>query len=114
MAKKKKGDDGKEVVATEVDEEYGSSEASISGDEPEAMMVAQPKKSSEEEASKGFPEKDIVDEIAQTVSDGESARQLAEHARKMAPGWKPAKKFLNQRLKSGSRPEWLKLPETYK
>jgi len=53
----------------------------------------------------------IFAEIAQAVGDGQSARLCAEHARRIAPRWKPAKKFLNQRLKGGARPEWLQLPE---
>ena len=53
----------------------------------------------------------LLAEIAQSVGDGRSARLCAEHARRIAPEWKPAKKFLNQRLKDGARPEWLKLPE---
>jgi glycosyltransferase involved in cell wall biosynthesis/predicted Zn-dependent protease len=51
----------------------------------------------------------LLAEIAQTVGDGPSAKLCAEHARAIAPGWKPAKKFLNQRLKGGARPEWLVL-----
>ena len=54
----------------------------------------------------------LLAEIAQSVGDGQSARLCAEHARHIAPGWKPAKKFMNQRLKGGARPEWLKLPES--
>ena len=53
----------------------------------------------------------LLAEIAQTVGDGQTAKHCAEHARRMAPGWKPAKKFLNQRLKGGVKPEWLKLPD---
>lgn len=49
-------------------------------------------------------------EIALAASDGQTAKLCAEHARRIAPEWKPAKKFLNQRLKGGSRPEWMKLP----
>jgi len=53
----------------------------------------------------------LLAEIAQAVGDGQSAKVCADHVRRMAPGWKPAKKFLNQRLKGGARPEWLQLPE---
>ena len=53
----------------------------------------------------------LLAEIAQSAGDGQSARLCAEHARHIAPAWKPAKKFLNQRFKDGTRPEWLKLPE---
>jgi glycosyltransferase involved in cell wall biosynthesis/FMN phosphatase YigB (HAD superfamily)/Tfp pilus assembly protein PilF len=54
----------------------------------------------------------LLAEIAQSVGDGQSAKLCADHARRIAPGWKPARKFLNQRLKGGARPEWLKLPES--
>ena len=54
----------------------------------------------------------LLAEIAQTVGDGQTAKLCAEHVRRMAPDWKPAKKFLNQRLKCGTKPEWLKLPDT--
>ena len=54
----------------------------------------------------------LLAEIAQIVGDGHAARLCAEHARRIAPGWKPARKFLNQRLKGGAQPAWLKLPET--
>jgi len=54
----------------------------------------------------------LLAEIAQIVGDGQTAKLCAEHACRVAPGWKPAKKFLNQRLKGGAKPEWLKLPDT--
>ena len=54
----------------------------------------------------------LLAEIAQTVGDGQTAKLCAEYAHHIAPGWKPAKKFLNQRLKGGTKPEWLKLPDT--
>jgi glycosyltransferase involved in cell wall biosynthesis/FMN phosphatase YigB (HAD superfamily) len=50
-------------------------------------------------------------EIANLAGDGPAARLCAEHARRIAPGWKPANKFLNQRLKGGTRPGWLQLPD---
>jgi tetratricopeptide (TPR) repeat protein len=53
----------------------------------------------------------LLAEIAQIVGDGQSAKLCAEYARRIAPGWKPAKKFLNQRLKGSARPGWLKLPD---
>lgn len=52
----------------------------------------------------------LLAEIAHNAGDGPSAKLCAEYARVIAPNWKPAKKFLNQRLKSGARPDWLKLP----
>jgi glycosyltransferase involved in cell wall biosynthesis/FMN phosphatase YigB (HAD superfamily)/tetratricopeptide (TPR) repeat protein len=52
----------------------------------------------------------LLAEIAFAAGDGEDARLCAEQARCMAPGFKPARKFLNRRLKGGSRPHWLQLP----
>jgi glycosyltransferase involved in cell wall biosynthesis/Tfp pilus assembly protein PilF len=54
----------------------------------------------------------LLAEIAQAVGDSISARRCAEHARRLAPGWKPARRFLNQRLKGNARVDWLQLPET--
>jgi glycosyltransferase involved in cell wall biosynthesis/tetratricopeptide (TPR) repeat protein len=53
----------------------------------------------------------LLAEIANDVGDGRAAKLCAEQARQIAPGWKPAKKFLNQRLKGGAQPDWLKLPD---
>ena len=53
----------------------------------------------------------LLAEIAQAVNDGQDAKLCADYARQLAPGFKAAKKFLNQRLNSNTRPEWLKLPE---
>jgi GT2 family glycosyltransferase/tetratricopeptide (TPR) repeat protein len=52
----------------------------------------------------------LLAEIALAVNDGEDAKLCAEHARRLAPDFKNAKKFLNQRLRGNNRPEWLKLP----
>jgi glycosyltransferase involved in cell wall biosynthesis/tetratricopeptide (TPR) repeat protein len=52
----------------------------------------------------------LLAEIAQAAGDGPSAKRCADRARSMAPGWKPAKKFLNQRLKGAARPVWLQVP----
>jgi GT2 family glycosyltransferase/Tfp pilus assembly protein PilF len=52
----------------------------------------------------------LLAELAQVAGDSASARLCAEHARRMAPGWKPARQFLNRRLKGGARPTWLTLP----
>lgn len=51
-------------------------------------------------------------EIAQAVGDSASARLCAEHARRLAPDWKPARRFLNQRLKGHARIDWLALPDS--
>ncbi|HWD93766.1 MAG TPA: glycosyltransferase [Verrucomicrobiae bacterium] len=53
----------------------------------------------------------MLAEIAAAVGDGQDAKLCAEHARRLAPELKSARKFLNQRLKGDKRPEWLKLPE---
>jgi glycosyltransferase involved in cell wall biosynthesis/Tfp pilus assembly protein PilF len=53
----------------------------------------------------------LLAEIAKADGDSNSARQCAEHARRLAPGWKPAKQFLNQRLKGNARVDWLTLPD---
>jgi glycosyltransferase involved in cell wall biosynthesis/predicted HAD superfamily hydrolase/tetratricopeptide (TPR) repeat protein len=53
----------------------------------------------------------LLAEIADIVGDGRAAKLCAEQVRQIAPGWKPAKKFLNRRLKGGAQPEWLKLPD---
>ena len=50
-------------------------------------------------------------EIALAVGDGPDAKLCAEYARRIAPEFKAAKKFLNQRLNGNHRPDWLKLPE---
>ena len=52
----------------------------------------------------------LLAEIALAVGDGDDAKLCADHARRIAPEFKNAKKFLNQRLKGNTRPDWLKLP----
>lgn len=52
----------------------------------------------------------LLAEIARSVNDGQDARSCAEHARRIAPGFKQAKQFLNYHLKGGTRPEWMVLP----
>ncbi|MGD1019103.1 MAG: glycosyltransferase [Verrucomicrobiia bacterium] len=54
----------------------------------------------------------LLAEIAQAAGDSASARLCAGHARHLAPGWKPARRFLNQRLKGKARPDWLTLPHS--
>ncbi len=53
----------------------------------------------------------LLGEIAWSVGDGQDAKACAEYARLIAPAFKGAKRFLNQRLKGNARPEWLVLPE---
>ena len=51
-------------------------------------------------------------EIAEASGDGQSARLCAEEARRLAPGWKPVRQFLNRRLKGSAHPQWLTLPSS--
>src|SRR6185369_1333698 len=53
----------------------------------------------------------LLAEIAERVGAGQAARHCAEYACCLAPEWKPARLFLNRRLKGASRPSWLVLPE---
>ena len=53
----------------------------------------------------------MLAEIALAVNDGDDAKLCADYALRIAPEFKSAKKFLNQRLRGNSRPEWLKLPD---
>ena len=61
----------------------------------------------------------LLAEIALAAKDGRSARQCAEHARDLAPGWDKPKQFLKRVGKhstfniqhSTSNAEWLKLPK---
>lgn len=53
----------------------------------------------------------LLAEIAASVGDGQSARLCAEQSRRLAPDWKPARQFLNRRLKGTSRPSWLVVPD---
>jgi GT2 family glycosyltransferase/glycosyltransferase involved in cell wall biosynthesis/2-polyprenyl-3-methyl-5-hydroxy-6-metoxy-1,4-benzoquinol methylase len=52
----------------------------------------------------------LLAEIAVAVRGGQIARQCAQRARELVPGWKAPKKFLQQALNFNSAPEWLKLP----
>jgi GT2 family glycosyltransferase len=52
----------------------------------------------------------LLAEIALAVNDGDDAKLCADYARRIAPEFKSAKKFLSQRLRGNNRPEWLKLP----
>ncbi len=54
----------------------------------------------------------LLAEIAQAAGDSTTARLCAEHARRLAPGWKPARRFFNQRLKGNARLGWLGLPDS--
>lgn len=52
----------------------------------------------------------LLAEIAAAAGDAGTARLCAQHARALAPGWSPAKQFLNRPLKGGAKLEWMKCP----
>ncbi len=52
----------------------------------------------------------LLAEIAAAAGDSNAARQCAQTARDFAPGFTPAKQFLNKSLKGNAKFEWLKLP----
>lgn len=52
----------------------------------------------------------LLARIAEDGGDGVSARRCAQHALQLAPGFKPARKFLKRKLRSNSKPAWLVLP----
>jgi glycosyltransferase involved in cell wall biosynthesis/predicted Zn-dependent protease len=53
----------------------------------------------------------LLAEIAAAAGDSVSARRCAQHARDLAPGFRPAKQFLQSHPRGRTRPEWLHLPE---
>jgi GT2 family glycosyltransferase/glycosyltransferase involved in cell wall biosynthesis/tetratricopeptide (TPR) repeat protein len=53
----------------------------------------------------------LLAEIAQAAGDSASARRCAQHALQLAPGYKPAGKFLRGNLRGNMKPAWLVLPE---
>jgi glycosyltransferase involved in cell wall biosynthesis/SAM-dependent methyltransferase len=60
----------------------------------------------------------LLAEIAAAAGDAGAARQCAQHIRSLAPGWSPAKQFLNRAARVSKRSgvsrdgkiKWLKLP----
>ena len=54
----------------------------------------------------------LLAQIALAAGDSASARRCAQHARLLAPDWKPARRFLKSHLRGNAKPEWLLLPET--
>ncbi len=52
----------------------------------------------------------LLAEIAQAAGDSVSARHCAQHARHLAPEWKPAKQFLKGNLRGNNKHGWLALP----
>ena len=52
----------------------------------------------------------LLAEMALASGDSSSARRCAQHARLLAPDWKPAKRFLKSNLRGNARPDWLVLP----
>lgn len=53
----------------------------------------------------------LLAEIALAAGDSVSARKCAQHARDIAPDFKPAKRFLKGSLRGNAKPAWLVLPE---
>jgi glycosyltransferase involved in cell wall biosynthesis/FMN phosphatase YigB (HAD superfamily)/tetratricopeptide (TPR) repeat protein len=49
----------------------------------------------------------LLAEIALTAGDGKIAKQCAQRARDLVPGWKPAKQFLSKPLKGDTKLDWL-------
>ena len=54
----------------------------------------------------------LLAEIALAAGNGEVARRCAQHARDIAPDFKPARQFLKGKLRGNAKPQWLVLPET--
>ncbi len=54
----------------------------------------------------------LLSEIAAAVGDSVSARHCAQHARALAPEWKPAKQALKGNPRGNTKPEWLTLPQS--
>jgi tetratricopeptide (TPR) repeat protein len=54
----------------------------------------------------------LLAQIAQAAGDAASSRRCAQHARSLAPEWKPAKRFLKSNLRGNAKPEWLVLPHS--
>ncbi len=52
----------------------------------------------------------LLAEIAHAAGDSVSARHCAQHARNLAPEWKPAKQFLKGNLRGNNKHDWLVLP----
>ena len=52
----------------------------------------------------------LLAEIAQEAGDSVSARHCAQHAKNLAPEWKPARQFLKGNLRGNQKPAWLTLP----
>ena len=56
----------------------------------------------------------MLAEIAASIGDGQTARNFGERARALAPTWKPARQFMNRRLKGASRPAWMAVEDVLK
>jgi glycosyltransferase involved in cell wall biosynthesis/radical SAM superfamily enzyme YgiQ (UPF0313 family)/Tfp pilus assembly protein PilF len=52
----------------------------------------------------------LLAEIARMVGDSSSARSCAQHALRLAPAFKPARKFLQGSFHGKTKPDWLVLP----
>ena len=54
----------------------------------------------------------LLAQIAHAAGDAASSRRCAQHARALAPEWKPVKRFLKTNLRGNTRPNWLVLPDS--
>jgi FkbM family methyltransferase len=54
----------------------------------------------------------LLAQIAQAAGDAASSRRCAQHARSLAPAWKPIKRFLKSNLRGNAKPDWLTLPDS--
>ncbi|HEY1716973.1 MAG TPA: glycosyltransferase [Verrucomicrobiae bacterium] len=54
----------------------------------------------------------LLAEIAVAAGDGKSAKNCAQHANKIAPGWNAPKQFLKKSLHGNAKLEWLNLPDS--
>lgn len=52
----------------------------------------------------------LLAEIAEAVGAGGVARECAQRARRMAPGYAPARQFLKRSFKGTARPGWMRWP----
>jgi acyl-CoA synthetase (AMP-forming)/AMP-acid ligase II/Tfp pilus assembly protein PilF len=54
----------------------------------------------------------VLAEIARMVGDSVNARHCGQHAQRLAPAFKPARKFLQGSFNGNAHPDWLILPQT--
>ncbi|MCS7091225.1 MAG: glycosyltransferase [Verrucomicrobiota bacterium] len=54
----------------------------------------------------------LLAELARSVGAGKTARQCAQTARRLAPGYAPARQFLKRSFSGAARPDWMQLPSS--